>query len=91
MVLFGGASGQVPPLDPQKLNQQGSLYLTRPTLADYTLTHDEIAWRMNELFEAVISGDLKVTVDQIFSLDQAEAAHEYLEARKTRGKVLLVP
>ncbi len=91
MVLFGGASGQVPPLDPQKLNQLGSLYLTRPTLADYTLTHDEIAWRMNELFEAVISGDLKVTIDQNFSLDQAEAAHEYLEARKTRGKVLLAP
>ncbi|GAA1755720.1 quinone oxidoreductase [Rothia terrae] len=91
MVLFGGASGQVPPLDPQKLNQLGSLFLTRPTLADYTLTREEISWRMGDLFDAITAGTLTVTVDQVFPLKDAASAHEYLEARKTRGKVVLVP
>lgn len=91
MVLFGGASGQVPPFDPQTLNKLGSLFMTRPTLADYSQTRDEVAWRMNDLFDAVLAGNLKVTVDQTFPLADAKAAHEYLEARKTRGKVVLIP
>lgn len=91
MVLFGGASGQVPPLDPQKLNQLGSLFLTRPTIGDYMLTQEEFSWRMQELFDAVLSGKLTLTIDQQFALQDAAEAHRYLEARKTRGKVLLIP
>lgn len=90
-VLFGGASGQVAPFDLQKLNGLGSLFVTRPTLAHYSQDHQEISWRMGELFDAIASGDLKLTVDQTFPLEQATEAHTYLEARKTRGKVLLLP
>lgn len=90
-VLFGGASGQVAPFDLQLLNKLGSLFVTRPTLAHYTQDHAEIAWRMHELFTAIEKGELKISIDQQFPLDQAQAAHEYLEARKTRGKVLLLP
>lgn len=90
-VLFGGASGQVAPFDLQKLNGLGSLYVTRPTLAHYSQDRQEISWRMGELFDAIESGDLNLTVDQTFPLAQAAEAHTYLEARKTRGKVLLLP
>ena len=90
-VLFGGASGQVAPFDLQKLNGLGSLYVTRPTLAHYSQDRQEISWRMGELFDAIESGDLNLTVDQTFPLTQAADAHTYLEARKTRGKVLLLP
>lgn len=90
LVLFGGAPGQVSPLDPQKLNQLGSLYLTRPTLADYMLTGDEVDGKFADLFAAIEAGTLAITVDQQFSLEDARSAHEYLEARKTRGKVVLV-
>lgn len=90
-VLFGGASGQVPPFDLQRLNGLGSLFVTRPTLAHYSQNRQEISWRMGELFEAIEAGKLKLTVDQSFPLEQAADAHAYLEARKTRGKVLLLP
>lgn len=90
-VLFGGASGQVAPFDLQKLNGLGSLFVTRPTLAHYSQDRQEISWRMGELFDAIESGDLQLTVDQTFPLEQAAEAHTYLEARKTRGKVLLLP
>lgn len=90
-VLFGGASGQVAPFDLQKLNGLGSLFVTRPTLAHYSQDRQEISWRMGELFDAIETGDLKLTVDQTFPLEQAAEAHTYLEARKTRGKVLLLP
>ncbi|MEX3611115.1 quinone oxidoreductase [Rothia sp. LK2588] len=90
-VLFGGASGQVPPFDLQQLNRLGSLYVTRPSLGHYVASREEFTWRMSELFDAVATGELKVTVDQRFPLSEAAAAHEYLEARKTRGKVLLIP
>lgn len=90
-VLFGGASGQVAPFDLQKLNGLGSLFVTRPTLAHYSQDHQEISWRMGELFDSIETGDLQLTVDQTFPLEQAAEAHTYLEARKTRGKVLLLP
>ncbi|WP_419702750.1 quinone oxidoreductase family protein [Promicromonospora sp. NFX87] len=91
LVLFGGASGQVPPFDPQRLNKAGSLFLTRPTIAHHTLTRDELEWRTSEVFEAAASGDLKVHVGSTLSLADAGAAHEALEGRATTGKVLLVP
>ncbi len=90
-VLFGGASGQVPPFDLQRLNSGGSLFVTRPTLAHYILNRDELLWRMNELFDLVLAEKLTVRVDQQFPLAEATQAHQYLEARKTQGKVILKP
>ena len=91
MVLYGGASGQVEPLNPQLLNQKGSLFLTRPTLGHYLLTRQELLWRAGDLFEWMESGQLKVRIDQIYPLAEAASAHAYIEERKTKGKVLLVP
>lgn len=91
LVLFGGASGQVPPLDLQRLNSGGSLYVTRPTLAHYTATRDEIEWRMEELFEAVLNGRLSLRIGARHPLAEAAEAHRALEGRQTTGKVLLVP
>ncbi|MFW0111605.1 quinone oxidoreductase family protein [Rothia sp. CCM 9416] len=90
-VLFGGASGQVPPFNLQELNSLGSLFITRPTLAHYSQNREEVTWRMGELFQAIQAGQLKLSIDQTFPLADAAQAHRYLEARKTRGKVLLVP
>jgi NADPH2:quinone reductase len=91
MVLYGGASGQVEPLNPQLLNQKGSLFLTRPTLGHYLLTRQELLWRAGDLFDWMEAGRLKVRIDRIFSLAEAASAHVYIEERQTKGKVLLVP
>ncbi|MCC6456834.1 MAG: quinone oxidoreductase [Caldilineaceae bacterium] len=91
MVLCGQASGPVAPVDPQILNQRGSLYLTRPTMGHYIATRAELLQRTNDLFDWIQSGALKVHVDQTFPLAQAADAHRYMEARKTKGKVLLIP
>ncbi len=91
MVLFGGSSGQVPPVDPQRLNAGGSLFLTRPTLAHYTATRDELEWRGREVLGAVASGSLQVRIGARFALADAAAAHRALEGRGTTGKVILVP
>ena len=91
MVLFGGASGQVPPFDIQRLNAGGSLFLTRPTIAHYLLTPEERQWRARELFDAVLAGKLDVRIGQTYPLAEASRAHEDLENRRTTGKVLLVP
>jgi NADPH2:quinone reductase len=91
LVLYGQSSGAVAPLDPQVLNQKGSLYLTRPTLVHYTATREELLWRANDIFAWVGKGELRVRIDQTFPLTQAAEAHRYLEARKTAGKVLLLP
>lgn len=89
LVLFGGASGQVPPFDLQRLNRAGSVFVTRPKLGDYTATREELAWRAQEILDAVASGALKVRIGQRFPLTEARAAHEALESRRTTGKVLL--
>lgn len=91
IVLFGQASGQVDPLNPQILNQKGSIYLTRPSLGAYIATRDELNWRANDLFTWMADGKLEVRIDQSFPLSEAAAAHTYLEGRNTKGKVLLIP
>ncbi len=89
LVLFGQSSGPVSPLDPQVLNRKGSLFLTRPTLAHYTANRDELLSRAAEVFGWMASGALQVRVDKVFPLADAGRAHEYLESRETKGKVLL--
>ena len=91
LVLFGGASGPVPPFDPIKLSQKGSLYVTRPTLGHYIATREELEWRASDLMGWVASGKLKINIGQTYPLAQAEKAHRDLEARKTTGKTLLIP
>lgn len=91
LVLFGGASGPVPEFDLQRLNAAGSLYVTRPKMGDYLLTSGERRWRSADLFSAVQSGDLSVTIGATYPLADAASAHRDLQARKTTGKVLLVP
>ncbi len=91
MVLYGAASGPVPPVDPQTLNQGGSLFLTRPGLGHYVATRDELLRRAGDLFRWWSEGDLQVRIDRRFPLDQAAEAHRYMEGRKTRGKLLLIP
>ena len=89
LVLFGAASGQVPPFDLQRLNRAGSVFVTRPKLGDYTVTREELAWRAGEILEAVVAGSLQVRIGKRFALAEARAAHEALEGRGTTGKVLL--
>ncbi len=89
VVLFGGASGAVRSIDPLDLAEAGSIFLTRPHLWDYTFDAEEIAWRGNDLFGWVADGRLKVAIDRTFPLADARAAHDYLEAGKTKGKLLL--
>lgn len=91
LVLFGGSSGQVPPFDLQRLNRAGSLYVTRPTLADYIATRDELTMRASAVFGAAARGELDVRIGARFALADAAHAHRALEGRATTGKVLLVP
>jgi NADPH2:quinone reductase len=91
LVLFGGASGPVPPFDLIKLSQKGSLFVTRPTLAHYTATREELEWRANDVLGMVGRGDLKLRINKTYPLEQAELAHRDLEGRKTTGKLLLIP
>jgi NADPH2:quinone reductase len=91
MVLFGQSSGPAPALDPQTLNSKGSLFLTRPTLVHYTASREELLQRVSDLFAWVAAGELKVRVDRTFPLLEAAEAHRYLEARKSKGKLLLIP
>jgi NADPH:quinone reductase len=91
MALFGGSSGQVPPFDPQRLNSGGSLFLTRPTLANYTADRAELLWRAGDVLGAVASGELNVRIGLEYSLAHAPQAHEDLAARRTTGKLILIP
>lgn len=91
LVLYGGSSGQVPPLDPQILNQKGSLFLTRPSLGAYIADRAELEQRANDLFEAVLRETLTVHVGHTYPLADAARAHADLEGRKTTGKLLLIP
>ncbi|GAB3497751.1 quinone oxidoreductase [Flexivirga lutea] len=90
-VLFGGASGQVDPLDLQVLNQLGSLFVTRPTLASYVADREELLWRSAEILGALAGGTLTLEVGGRFPLGDAAAAYEALEGRNTTGKLLLIP
>jgi NADPH2:quinone reductase len=91
MALFGQSGGPVPPFDPSLLNAKGSLFLTRPSLAHYCLTRDELLWRAGDVLGWVASGELKVRVDRAYSLAEAAQAHRDLEGRHTAGKLLLIP
>jgi NADPH:quinone reductase len=91
MVLFGGASGPVPPFDPIKLSQKGSLFLTRPTLANYIASRGELEQRGNDVLNMIAAGKLKLRIEFKYKLEDAQQAHRDLEARKTTGKLLLIP
>jgi NADPH2:quinone reductase len=91
MVLYGGSSGQVPPFDPQRLNTGGSLYLTRPTLGNYVADRAELLRRAGDLFAWIAGGELDVRIGAQYPLADAPRAHEDLAARRTTGKLLLLP
>jgi len=91
MVLYGQSSGPVPPLDLQVLSAKGSLFVTRPTLAHYTASRAELLRRANDLFAWIAASELTVQIDTTFPLAEASEAHRYMEARKSKGKVLLIP
>jgi len=91
MVLYGQSSGPVGPFDPQVLNQKGSLFLTRPTLAHYIATRAELLARAGEVLGWIKSGKLTVRIERELPLAQAGEAHQLLQGRKTTGKVLLIP
>ena len=89
LVLFGGASGAVPPFDLIKLSLKGSLYITRPTLGHYTATREELEWRAGVVMQWIADGDLNLRIHKIYGLAEAEQAHRDLEGRQTTGKLLL--
>lgn len=91
MVSFGQSSGAVGEIDPLLLSQKGSLFLTRPTLANYTSDAEELQWRAKDLFGWLASGQLKLQIYKTYKLEQASEAHRDLEARKSAGKLLLKP
>ena len=91
LVLFGGSSGAVPPFDLIRLSTMGSLYVTRPTLKDYTATREELEQRAGDVLRWVADGTLKLRLEHTYPLADATQAHRDLEARKTTGKVLLIP
>lgn len=91
MVLFGGSSGPVPPFDLIQLSTKGSLYLTRPTLAHYIATTEELRARSSDLFKMIAEGKLKLRIEHRYPLADAPQAHRDLEGRKTTGKLLLIP
>jgi NADPH:quinone reductase len=89
MVSFGNASGPVPAIQPLILSQKGSLFLTRPTLANYAVDHIEIGWRAGDLFRWIGDGSLKLRIEHRYPLAEASQAHRDLEGRKTTGKLVL--
>jgi NADPH:quinone reductase len=91
LVLFGGSSGAVPPFDPIQLSAKGSLFVTRPTLKDYIATREELEERAGAVLNWVAEGKLKVRTEHIYSLAEAAQAHIDIAARKTTGKLLLIP
>jgi NADPH2:quinone reductase len=91
MVSFGNASGPVPPVAPLELNNRGSLFLTRPTLAHHAADRSELLWRANDVLGWVASGAVKLHIEKVYPLAEAAQAHIDLASRKTSGKLLLVP
>ena len=91
LALFGFSSGPVAPFDPAVLGAKGSLYLTRPGLNQYIATRDELLMRTRDVFAWLGNGSLKVRIEREFPLEQSAQAHVELEARRTTGKVLIIP
>jgi len=91
MVLFGGSSGAVPPFDLIQLSQKGSLFVTRPTLGHYVITTEELRNRASAVFEMIGAGKLNLRIEHTYPLAEAQQAHRDLEARRTTGKLLLLP
>ena len=91
MALYGGSSGAVAPFDPIVLSQKGSLYVTRPTLGHYTITPQDLQRRAAAVFGMIREGKLKLRIEHVYPLAQAQQAHRDLEGRKTTGKLLLIP
>jgi NADPH2:quinone reductase len=91
LVLFGGASGAVPPFDLLELTKHGSLFVTRPSLQHYVATREELEQRANDVLQMIVRGDLKLRIHKIYPLEDVRQAHYDLEGRKTTGKLLLIP
>jgi NADPH2:quinone reductase len=91
VVLFGGASGAVPPFDLLQLTQKGSLFVTRPSLHHYIATREELEQRSNDVLQMIVRGELKLRIYKTYPLAEAQQAHRDLEGRKTTGKLLLIP
>ncbi len=91
MALFGGSSGAVPPFDLITLSQKGSLYVTRPTMLNYTASREELTERSSAVFGMIAAGKLKLRIEHTYPLAEAARAHQDLEGRKTTGKLLLLP
>jgi NADPH2:quinone reductase len=91
MVLYGGSSGAVPPVDQLVLTQKGSIFLTRPSLGHYVITPQELQQRASAVFGMIREGKLKLRIEHVYPLAQAQQAHRDLEGRKTTGKLLLLP
>ncbi|HWH58644.1 MAG TPA: quinone oxidoreductase [Terriglobales bacterium] len=91
MVLYGGSSGAVPPFDLIQLSAKGSLFVTRPKLGDYIITREELLARAEAVLGMIAAGKLKLRVEHIYKLEDAQQAHRDLESRKTTGKLLLIP
>ncbi|MDR0787501.1 MAG: quinone oxidoreductase [Gemmatimonadota bacterium] len=90
LVMYGQSSGPVPPVDLLSLSRK-SIYLTRPTLGHYVATREELLWRSRELFDDILSGAVRIRIDQELSLGEADEAHRLLEGRQTVGKLILIP
>jgi len=91
LVLFGASSGPVPPFDLSKLAGKGSLFVTRPTLLHYIASDEELQQRAGDVFSMIASGKLKLRIEHLYPLKEAQQAHRDLEGRKTTGKLLLIP
>jgi NADPH2:quinone reductase len=91
LALFGASSGPVPLFDLGKLAQKGSLFITRPTLVHHIASHEELIHRSTDVFNMIGSGKLKLRIEHLYSLPDAQQAHRDLEGRKTTGKLLLIP
>jgi NADPH:quinone reductase len=91
MVLYGSASGRVPAVDPMRLENGGSLYLTRPSIRHYTATRQELLERAREIFDLITEDKLRVRIGGRYPLEEARRAHEALEGRRTTGKLVLIP
>src|SRR5712671_412746 len=91
LVLFGGASGAVPPFDLLELTKHGSLFVTRPSLQHYVASREELEQRSGDVLQMIVRGDLKLRIHRTYGLAEAEQAHRDLEGRRTTGKLLLIP